>query len=84
MASIYDMVAAFQQLGETLKSVGDEAVQTTVKVKEASKAVETHAGMTSESKGGVLGSTATDLGDPRDATEQAARMIASIRNATGR
>ena len=80
MASIYDMVAAFQQLGLQIRAVGDEAVQQAERV----KAAETKAGMTSESKGGVMGSTTTDLGEPRDATEQAARMIASIRNATGR
>ena len=31
-----------------------------------------------------LGATASSLGDPRDATEQAARMVAAIQNATGR
>lgn len=80
MASIYDMVQAFQQLGETLRATGDEAVRQVERV----RAAETTAGMTSGSAGGSLSTTATDLGDPRDATEQAARMIASIRNATGR
>lgn len=80
MASIYDMVQAFQQLGLQIRAVGDEAVQQAERV----KAAETKAGMTSGSGGGSLSSSATDLGDPRNAEDQAARMIASIRNATGR
>lgn len=82
MASLYDMVQAFQKLGETIRAVGDEAVQTAERVKEAAK--ETTAGISKGSSGGSLSVETTDLGDSRDAEGQAARMIASIRNATGR
>ena len=84
MASIYDMVQAFQQLGETMRAVGDEAEQATEKVRETARAVETTAGMTSGSSGGSLGVSSTDLGDPRDAEGQMAAAVAAIRNATGR
>ena len=84
MASIYDMVQAYMKLGESIRAVVDEAESTTAKVKETGRATETTSRIQNESSGGSLGVSSSDLGDPRDAEGQAARMIASIRNATGR
>lgn len=83
MASLYDMADALKEIGAQLRAAGAEAEKTTTKIKEKN-AVETHAGISSGSHGGSLSVSSTDLGDPRDAEEQAARMIASIRDATRR
>ena len=87
MASLYDMVTAFQRLGASLREAGNEAEQAAGKVRElrTEEAKSTTSGITSgASGGGSLSAESSYLGDPRDATNQAARMIAAINNATGR
>lgn len=88
MASLYDMVEAFQQLGLAMRAAGDEAVKTTEKVKEAARTVETAGGMTRNQggTGGVnaLGSETTALGSPGNAEDMAARMVAALDKAARR
>ena len=80
-------------VAEMIRGIGVAAQLTASEVREARTEVDrlgeaqgksTTAGISKGSSGGSLSIESADLGDPRDATEQAARMIASIRNATGR
>ena len=89
MAGLYDIVDALSAMRGELRAAGDEAEKTTAKVRETNKARaegrNVQAGIASNDVTVTsLGATASSLGDPRDATNQAARMVAAIQNATGR
>lgn len=79
--SLYDIVAVLQQMGLEMKALGEEAVKTTVKVKEA-KAESTTAGISKQGTGASVESIGASYGgDPRDAADSAMRMNAAIQAA---
>lgn len=83
MPGLYDVVDALSAMRDELRATGEEAERTTAKVKETNKARQ--AGLAnSDVTVTSLGATATSLGDPRNATDQAARMVAAIEAATRR
>ena len=86
MPGLTDVAEMIRSIGAAARLTASEAREARAEVDRLgeAQAKQTTAGMTSGSSGGSLGVSSSDLGDPRDAEGQAARMIASIRNATGR
>lgn len=86
MGSLYDVVAGLSAMRDEIKKMSADAVETTEKVREMNEArgEETTAGKTSQPSSPATSIGATSLGNPRDASDQAARMYAAIEAAKRR
>lgn len=90
MATLADAVAMVQRLGAELRNTAAEArqaaddIQAYGTAREAVEARSSSSGIQNARTGTPTSIGATDLGDPRNAEEQAARMIASIEAAKRR
>ena len=76
--SLYAIRDAIQAIGLELRAAGEEADKAAAKVRAKNEATNASAGMSREPTVDLQSMGATSLGSPSNATDQMARMIASL------